>query len=248
MSTKTFTLAISVALWKRPEVSAVILAHYASVEIPGADLKLYAVGSEAADKKLAEKHGWHYAEAPNDHLGRKRQAGLDAIRNDKPGALLRIGSDDLLSAGLLQKLVSQIKAGADCAWVKGHHMLDKPSGELVCFPHLEFMACISSSVLDQMDWKIYNTGEGTADNNLSARVRANSRRVATAQATADLPYLAIKTGDEINSIDRYKATGNYQVVSLDLITKHFPSAAGYLTGKKAVTVKKPATLAEQKES
>lgn len=235
---KTFLLAITCALYRRPEVSAACLAHYASMEIPGADIKLYAVGSEAADKKLAEKHGWLYTQFSNDHLGKKRNAGLAAIRSDKPGAVLRIGSDELLSAGLVQKLVAAIKSGNDAAWVKGFHMLDKLSGELLHFPYMEFLSIISAAVLDKMDWKIYDEDEGAADRSLSARVTNNAGRVVTIEAPAEHPYLAIKTGDEINSIDRYKIAGNYEVVELLTIDKHFPEASAYLTGKKSTALKK----------
>lgn len=238
MSKKTFTLAISCALWRRPEVSEACLAHYASIEIPGADLALYAVGSEPADKKLAEKHKWHYTNFSNDHLGKKRNAGLEVIRKEKPGALLRIGSDDLLSAPLLQKLVSAIKSGNGAAWVKGFHMYDKPAGELICFPYMEYLACIGASALDRLDWKIYNEDEGTADRALAARVTSHAGRVATIEASAEAPYLSVKTGDEINSIDRYKLTGNFERVDLSSITKHFPAVAGYLAGKKTAVLKK----------
>lgn len=245
MSRKTFTLAITCALWRRPEISAVVLAHYAATDIPGAELKLYAVGSEPGDEKLAEEHGWHYTNFSNDHLGRKRNAGLVAIKGDKPDAVLRIGSDDLLSAALIQKLVSAIKTGHGAAWLQGFHMLDKQSSDLVYLPHVRYMACISSSTLDAMNWAPYDE-EGPADRTLSARVSIRAGRVATVKAGPDAPYLSVKTGDEINSAQGYTLAGMPVPADPALIQAHFANAAGYLTGKKATTLAKPQTLKKTK--
>jgi len=91
-------------LWQRPELSRVVLEYYRDIRGTLADieLELVAIGSEsAASRQIAEANDFHYFEHANSPLSAKWNFGLQQTRQFHPDGVVLVGSDDLLSAGIL---------------------------------------------------------------------------------------------------------------------------------------------------
>ncbi len=132
MSIKIFSL---VTLWRRPILTDAILAQLETVAaLKGIDLEVVCVGSEgAASHALAERHGFHYVEHPNQPLGAKHNAGLNFLRDKDFTHLMVIGSDDLINNKALIQLTAEVKA--------------RPQLDLVGFRDMYVLSCLSSRAM-----------------------------------------------------------------------------------------------------
>lgn len=112
-------------LWKRPEVSRIVLSWYArqrerlasDFAALGYEVDLVAVGSEGAfSRYLAEDCGWRYLEWPNQPLSDKWNAGVAFAHHGlRADATYIVGSDDLSSDAYVLKVASMMREGADHA-------------------------------------------------------------------------------------------------------------------------------------
>ena len=93
-------LLLVTALWRRPELTKIILDYY--THLLQDNVNLLCVGSEGEQsKRLAESAGWNYIEAPNIPLSQKCNALFMEAQKYNPDAVIHIGSDDLVSFELI---------------------------------------------------------------------------------------------------------------------------------------------------
>jgi len=108
-------LAAITAVWKRAELTDLVLAYYAAMrrDLAGRlELEVVVAGSEgAASREMAERHGCHYVEVDNMPLNRKFNAACRAARAVDPDAVMVFGSDSLLSQGFLLRAAERVGDG-----------------------------------------------------------------------------------------------------------------------------------------
>lgn len=96
-------ILIATAIYKRPEITRIVLDYYKDLQREGMDIELLACGSEGEiSKQLVESCGWNYFEAKNTPLTRKHNLMFAECRKYKHDAILLIGSDDLLSREIIE--------------------------------------------------------------------------------------------------------------------------------------------------
>lgn len=101
-------VAIVTAIWKRHELTGIILNYYNELKKEIPNLVLIAVGSEGdVSRKLAEDNGWNYVEASNAPLSQKwNKVFGEVVKYNVIGAI-GIGSDDLLSKKVIQYILDK---------------------------------------------------------------------------------------------------------------------------------------------
>jgi len=120
-------ICILTALWKRRELSRIVLSHYKEMAEnlhPEFDVEIVAVGSTAESKGLVEELGIEYVEYPNSPLSCKWDAGLKHCSILDPDVVIIVGSDDLISEGALTGLCERISEGRMMVGLKDMFMLD----------------------------------------------------------------------------------------------------------------------------
>ena len=115
--------AVLTALWKRRQVSSLVLRHTAALAGAvaaerGGKAVLVAVGSEptGSDEEAWEREmGWEDVYAPNSPLGTKWNAGMQSLRG-RADAVMCIGSDDLVSRGVVEAAWDHVVSGRVQMW------------------------------------------------------------------------------------------------------------------------------------
>jgi hypothetical protein len=103
-------VVIATTIWRRHELTRKVLNYYSSL---GMGLTLVACGSEGdSSKSLAEECGWHYTEYANQALSNKHNHLFSFCKQFSPSKIILIGSDDLLSGGLISYYVNNVN-GSD---------------------------------------------------------------------------------------------------------------------------------------
>lgn len=170
-------IAVVTCLWRRHALASVVLGHYraaarrlsAHVEIVGV-----AAGSEGVrSRRIASSAGWAYTETRNHPLTDKWSSAVSRARDERPDAVLIVGSDDQLCDGLLRYYVDLVVRGADYAGLVDQYFLRWSAGwESIRFPGyvgaragepVGLGRLISSAVLDSLDWRPWH---GSADRGL----------------------------------------------------------------------------------
>ena len=187
-------LAILTALWGRPEVSGPCLAHAADHLRPalasrGDELLLQAVGSKADERDafgtdpeaLALASGWGYADAPNRPVSSKWNAGMEALRDRRPDAVVILGSDDVCSVGYLMEAMRRLDDGA--AFVLSDRIVfaESAGGRLTGrafwgrFARLGGGRVLSASLLDRLGWRPWIDGlDRRLDGSMDRRIHGGT--------------------------------------------------------------------------
>lgn len=98
-------IGLLTAIWKRPELTRIVLDYYDNLVVEGVEFVKLAVGSEGADSLiLANGNGWGYVEETNDPLGAKWNRGLQAFEDTDVDGVMVIGSDDLISPAYFEQV------------------------------------------------------------------------------------------------------------------------------------------------
>lgn len=168
-SEKPPTLALLTCLWQRHELTDLVLGWYHRVqrELAGrCDLRLMAVGSEGdTSRSLAESNGFEYVEYPNRPLGAKWNAGLAALADKRPDAVVISGSDDVLTVNLFERYVQAISTGTKYLGLLDMYFLDLLTRRFCFWPgygpgprhgdSLGLGRCIHADLLDEVDWQLW---------------------------------------------------------------------------------------------
>ena len=159
-------------VWQRRELTRAVLGHYQRLQrqLEGElDLQLLAVGSEGPQsRQLCETRGFQYVEHANSPLSHKWNAGVQAARALDPDALVIIGSDDLLSGGLLRTYALKLEQGFDFFGFRDLYFLDLATARLGYWRGYEASTdaiavdspvgcgrCFSRELLNKTGWRLW---------------------------------------------------------------------------------------------
>lgn len=246
---RPFRLGILTALWRRPEVSAPVLRHYAALAaqdhppgVPsGIDLTLMAVRSPEDPDPCPPVPGWHYAEAPNAPLSCKWNAGAGALHalpqngpNGERGldAVMIVGSDDFVAPGYMAAAADAIRGGATLVRTEAVVFADAATGRAVRCRMARMGAgrVLAASVLDRLNWQPWPPGLGRRlDGAMDKRIRTSggARQVCIQDAP---PVLDVKSPVNLWDYDTVRAWGGSRAEDLSpqalraLLTEHYPEA------------------------
>jgi hypothetical protein len=164
-------IGLLTCLWRRPELTDFVLAHYAGVRkrLAGTlELVPVAVGSEgAASRVMAERHGFTYVEHPNQPLSDKWNAGLAPLRAAKVDAVFIIGSDDLVNDRAFLVYGTLLRRGLKFLGVQDLQFLDLATMRLVHWQGytgkragepVGLARCIHRDYLEAADWRLWESG------------------------------------------------------------------------------------------
>ena len=236
------------ALWKRPELTALVLKHYSIIRnslAESIDLNLLAVGSEGeVTKSVTEKYGFQYLEYPNSPLGAKWNAGLKAVKEFKPDAVVIIGSDDIVNAKLFNIYADCISNGIQFIGLKDMYFLDIESGFLGFWPGysnqerkgdvLGFGRCLNHQLLDTVNWELWEPEiEYGLDRSMNTRLASYTRehrdfstKVLGCQED-EIAAVDIKTDINIWSFKDVNAAAQMEPVSLTpFLDRYFGDSIG----------------------
>lgn len=159
---------IAPMIWKRPEVFDV---HVKAIEIlkeTFEDVKfdLFYVGSEEdVSKKRVEEKGYDYFEFKNHPLAEKAQFRLEKARERKADYMLFLSDDDFITPAYFAYLLDKMYQGYeyiapyDIYYIRNgglYYSEGYPKGHK---RHGEPMAvgrCVSTEVMDKLDWDVWN--------------------------------------------------------------------------------------------
>ena len=195
-------ICILTAVWKRPELTAFVLKHFALLREELSDeleITCVAVGSEGKiSRELVEFHGFEYIEHPNKPLSDKWDAGLKHTQTINPDAVLIMGSDDMISADTVRGLCSYLFKGRLMVGLLDMYVLDKAGSELSHWDGYESTSrsrqwetiglarCLSKRLLESLNYSIW--GDLGIDRGLDG---AMTRRL------AEVGLLPLPAGEEV---------------------------------------------------
>ena len=196
-------------------------------QTPQIEIEALCVVSNKEDKDLVLSLGLEWVECENKPLGKKHNAGLEALRGRKFDYILQLGSDDLASNNYLNYALPAMVAGLDIFGVSALYFCE-PKTEKACRFELSTQAnkligagrFISHRAIKALDYKLWpddvNKGlDMTSQANLSAK-----GFVPHIINTTDICILDVKS--ETN-IWPYKTFGDYYpAVDYQEATKNFP--------------------------
>ena len=161
-------LGVLTCLWGRPALTEVVLGHYArlcSAVVDALELEVWAVGSEGhASRDLAVRHGAVYLEHGNQPLGAKWNAGLRALGERGPDAVLIVGSDDLVCERLVRHYGELLRRGARYIALLDAWFLDVVEARAAYWPGygwsrarepIGMARCVHAAWLDQVGWELW---------------------------------------------------------------------------------------------
>lgn len=240
-------LAVLTALWRRPAVSAHVLAHYAGLTPEGVTLMRYAVRSPEDPEPCPPVEGWAYPSAPNAPLSDKWNAGMEALRGHAD-AVMVVGSDDFVAPDYIAAAVEALRAGAEFVRTDRIVFYDVATGRARGgrMPRMGAGRVLSAPLLERVGWRPWPAG-------LSRRLdagmdRAIHRRTPPREAvlTDVPPVLDVKSETNLWGFDDM-APHAREAVTPDalraLCETHYPQALTLIMAKSTKTPKatKPKT-------
>ena len=198
-------LAILMAFYRRPEVTAVVMRHYKRMADRRGDLVLVAVGSEGPESKaLAEDNGWIYVEAPNRPLSDKLAAGVARVRELAPdGGMIAMGSDDLVT----EAWIEQCSKSPTSLGLRDMFLIRRSSWEALYWPGYKGPRAGESagahrffprSVLEALGWYLWPLGlDRNLDSNLTKRLKGVASVRAFTMEEAGCTAVGISSGSNL---------------------------------------------------
>lgn len=122
-------ILVYLAVWKRPHITELCFAGLNRLrQHPDFDIDVLAVISEESMIPLCSKYKVNWVMAPNQPLGRKKNAGLAIAKNFQFDYLLEIGSDDLILNELLDSYKPFIESKVPIFGVNDAAYIDSETG------------------------------------------------------------------------------------------------------------------------
>ncbi|MEB3884953.1 tetratricopeptide repeat protein [Lyngbya sp. CCY1209] len=169
---KVNTIVILTCVWKRPELTRVVLSYYSILkrELSGSiELKLLAVGSEGKQsRQLCESCGFDYVEYQNQPLSDKWEYGINRCRDYNPDAVIIVGSDDLISQSLIEFYDRKLKEGLVFCGITDAYFFDLQTEKMIHWVGYTSQVdavrlgettgmgrCLSKPLLERLDFSIW---------------------------------------------------------------------------------------------
>lgn len=258
-------IAIVTAIYQRPELTAVVFEWYEKLKDilkNRIEIGLFAVGSEGEEsRKLCNKYGFEYVEAPNSPLNKKFNKVVELAKHFNPDGVILVGSDDIIDKNLVLHYADNLKKhdginniyGFDKAYIYhimedklihflgyGEYNLPKRKGEPVGSGRF-----FGKSVLNKLDWNLWDDNieiDSNLDGNCTKRLEKNGFKFKTF-SLAETNSLILGIKDKKHITDYFKNKNCYKLMknSKEFITKYLGKGAVNkilgLNEKKAIVVK-----------
>jgi Tetratricopeptide repeat len=180
-------LALISAIWRRPDVTRVVLRFHAEASKrmkPQVDLRLVVAGSEGeASRSIAESVGACYVEVPNSPLGAKWNAAAEAARDLDVDGVVVCGSDDLLSEAYLRWCADGVREGFEYQGILDLYYMHLATGRVIHWPGYSKGTsrrgepagtgrCLSRVILDRLRFRPWDDAlERLLDRSMTEKVR-----------------------------------------------------------------------------
>jgi len=236
-------LAIVTALWKRPQVSNLVLDWYANLEISGIDLVRIAVASPEDDTvwgngfithdlhtngHFSSYNQWFWHSYPNLPLSDKFNYGVRMAGNHDPDAVMIVGSDNLISPEYFKELKYY--------WAYGYGYT-APSGTYFFNGHecryvRSTVGCgagrvLSKEILNKCNWQPYEAGaDKYIETSMKNRIGAPDYMIDVSPESGRY-VVDIKTKDNIHSYEKMAYNLTAQMVDVGKIYEAFPSLRAF---------------------
>lgn len=107
-------ILIATTIFKRHDLTRVVLSYYKKLQDDGMNIELLCCGSEGKlSEDLAKNCGWNYIEHKNEPLARKHTYLFENTIKYEHDAVMLIGSDDLVSREVIEYYKSNYSAQTD---------------------------------------------------------------------------------------------------------------------------------------
>ena len=220
-ATRPYRLGIVTALWGRSKLTEHVLRYYAGFKAPRVEFVLVAVRSPEDADPAPDVPGWQYIEAHNEPLGQKFNAGLSLLSTLGVDAVMVVGSDDLVSAGYVDLVLTQMRKGTDHVAVRDLFIYCPPGKHVLYCESMPSGAgrVVSRRALDMMRWKLWDDDaprylDGGAQSRLS-QVQGISQHTVRNLARRSFAVLDIKAegGPSMWTVGEPDARGKRLLVS-----------------------------------
>lgn len=202
------TTAFLTAIHGREALTRLVLGTYHS---DGPQIAVHSMPGDGGSRLARALPAWSFYYWPNDPLGNKWQMGLHHLRRRARefGAVLTIGSDNLLTPAYLQRAGTLLREGCDYIRPRTLHIYDAATGRLVrCTPAWPGAGRLySRRLLDALGWRLWpHDATWGLDTEAQQRVERLVRRrkeltQAVIEADGDAAVLDVKTGTNIWHLD-----------------------------------------------
>jgi hypothetical protein len=153
-------IAIITTLWKRHDLTKIMLNYYKEVAKP-MGYELICAGSEGdISRELAD--GWHYIETENYPVSEKHNKLLEKAKELKVDGVVLIGSDDLLCENVLKFYQKLSAKEANVIGFKGIYFYETENENLYYWEGLPFKQTVgagrffSKKILKAVNYRLWN--------------------------------------------------------------------------------------------
>jgi hypothetical protein len=230
--TSPIKIAICTGVWKRPEVFEYFsrgIDHLKSkCKIP---LEIIVAGSEGIQsKKMVEQKGYHYIETPNDPLATKMNVTILKAKELNATHVICVGSDDIITPGLLEKYIEFIKQGYDYIGIIDWYFYDTVTGKsLYCGGYKDERrkghTCgagrvLSANLLSRWGWKPWEIKDSKVlDNSMQNKLKNTPHSIKTFSLKEfNLYALDIKSSTNMTPFAKWD---NADFIDSKIIKKNF---------------------------
>jgi hypothetical protein len=220
-------------MWKRHDIFKIWSEGIIRLkrDFPRVRISTVVVGSEGdVSRNLCESYGFIYVEHENTPLGSKANARLTACKLLDPDYVILIGSDDLISSRCFALMLSKMQKGYDEIApldIYYYNSLDESStyshgyqgrrrGEPVAAGR-----CLSKSILDRMDWKIWPDSTPKGLDSLSRDKIRRNRNNHYYYSCRENGVVICDVKSEIN-LTPFKHRYNYEKISSEYLFNSLP--------------------------
>ena len=229
-------------MWQRPALTRLVLKSYAAWRrtFEGVvEFEMVCVGSEGeASRNLVERAGWRYVEHENQPLGAKWNAGLEPFKELNIDALIIVGSDDVMSEGVVPFYLERLAEGEHAVGFSDMYALDLGTLEALYWEGyaedspragdtIGLGRCLSAEVLKRTKWTLWEDElNKTLDSSMTRTLRAlNPPQEISSYVSRDLGFTLIdlKSSVNLNSLYAFTRTPRFKKLNKrevdELITK-----------------------------
>ena len=219
-------ISIVTGVWKRPEVFEMFAQGIKNL---GVEVDVIVAGSEGKrSRDMVQAHGFYYGEVANQPLASKMNATTLMAKDLKSDYVICMGSDDIISPGLMQEYLKWMELGYDFIGCQDWYFYDVQSGKAMYWGGYRdrlrrYVTCgagrvISKKLMDRWKWKPWNIGDSAMlDTSMDGRIRGK-QKVLNLKALG-LYALDIKSKENMTPFEPWD---NTKFIDSGIIKREFP--------------------------
>lgn len=225
-------LGIVTGVWGRPEIFKMFAEGILQLGVThGIDIEVIVAGSEGDKSRImVEDYGFEYIEVKNDPLAAKMNTTITMAQKLKCTHVLCVGSDDIITAPLLDKYIEFIRKGYDYIGVLDWYFYDTVTGKSLYWGGYSDVrrqghTCgagriLSAELLSKWGWKVWEDRHSKIlDNSMQDKLRTTKHSIKTFKLKDfDLYALDIKSS---NNMTPFAVWDNADYIDSKLIKKQF---------------------------